>query len=228
MKSLKYLMVSVIVGIGLMLGFQPTSHALTLTLDDLSVAGVELILADNAAGDLNPNPGIIVWTGVIGVWNLNVETAFTYPHQGTPAIPYMHVNSVNTSSNAAGGGNQLNIMSSEINYTGLQTFVLGHGGTTGGTIGFDYWLDPANALFGQVINIGSFGPYGPGAFSGAGFGVPAPSAPYSLTLEALITHGSGVVSSSYDQEITVPEPTTLLLLGFALLGAGLVRRFRKN
>jgi PEP-CTERM motif len=70
--------------------------------------------------------------------------------------------------------------------------------------------------------------FGPGAFSSSDSEGFVHSGPYSLFTQATINFtGPGVVSFDSDLS-TVPEPTSLLLLGSGLAGIGLWSRRKKK
>jgi len=74
---------------------QVTQATPTMTLSDgtTTVAVVDEGLNDQASGI----PGLIQYTGAVGAWSLTVTTVLTKPISGTPAAPYLDVNTTVTS-----------------------------------------------------------------------------------------------------------------------------------
>ncbi|HUJ88766.1 MAG TPA: PEP-CTERM sorting domain-containing protein, partial [Syntrophorhabdales bacterium] len=148
-----------------------------------------------------------------------------YPVLGTTGSPQFDLNTVAVSS---GGPATLDIGLSASGYTfapGGAIFEIG--GTTAGKVsaeafsGSDYF-DTANPLGSEMMFVS------PGVVSGSVNGtVPASPNPYSLSIYTEIDHkGAGI--TSFDANLTVPEPTTLLFLGFGIVGlVGLRRKFQE-
>jgi hypothetical protein len=182
---------------------------------------------------LSADSGVVVFSGGVGAFNVNVTTAITYPVLGSSGSAEIDLNSVNVSSF---GGGTLTIIASEINYTGpidgsgIASFDTLIGGTTSGTVNVASFLDDGNNLFGQASSLGTLGPFGAGAFSGETSGSVSATGPFSLTLKADITHARAG-STSFDlalAPVPVSEPSSVLLLGSGLLGLAFWGRKRVN
>ena len=204
----------------------PRAHA-TLTLQ-LTNGANTFTCADGAACDLNATVGVVLINTSVGAWNINISTALTFPAVGTPALPTLHLTSVNVSSANAG---TLTIAASQTGYTGplAGSFLLGAGGVTSGTVGVQAYLSNANTLFGTSTLLGSLGPF-TGAFSGTlGGSATATGNPYSLTVATTVTHTAAGVSS-LDVNLVLPAPASLILLGSGLTILGLfgMRRARSK
>ncbi len=200
-------------------GYSAPAHALSISLSDGITTAT---CADGAGCDLSGAAGVVVFSGSVGAFNVNVTTAITYPVLGSAAAAEIDLNSVNVSSF---GGGTLTILASEAGYTGpidgsgIASFDTLVGGTTFGTVSVASFLDDNNNLFGQTTSLGTLGPFA-GAFSGAASGGTAAVGPFSLTLKADISHARAGVSS-FDlalAPVAVSEPSSVVLLGAGLLG----------
>lgn len=217
------------------IGFGNPAHAaFKLSLDDSGligdVAGIDELITDGGVGDDSGVTGVIVFNGSIGVFTVNVTTAISKPILGDAADANLDLNSINVSTTGSG---TLTIAVTDTDFlfsdtTTLITFFALLGGTTDGTVTLDVYVDDGNDEFALTTLIASLGAFGPGAFSDITSALATLTGTYSITLVATITHtGAGQVSS-FDAEIEIPEPSTLLVFGIGLLSLGLVIRRRRR
>lgn len=187
--------------------------------------------ADGDACDGSSAAGVVSFSGSVGSWLANVTTAVSYPALGSADVARLDLNSINVSSSGAG---TLTIEASQTDYTGpivggTVSRGFSAGGTTDGSVDFDFYLDDGNTLFGTGALLGSLGPFSGGtnfAFSGSGGGSAAATGTFGLTALASVTH---TASGSSSFNAAIPEPSTLLLMGAGLIALGfLARRERRR
>jgi len=199
-------------------------QAQAATIIELSDGITTVAVTDGGAGDLSATPGVVVFSGAVGVFDVNVTTGLSYPLLGTLSQPRLDLNSVNVSS---GGTGTLTVKLTTTDYTGPATGLatLDTGGTTNGTIEVSSYVDSTNAPFGTTDTTGVLGVYADGPFSGSTFSGTSVSAPYSATIVATITHDDPADVTSFDAEYNiVPEPASAALLGLGIFALARRRR----
>ncbi len=220
---------AVLVG-ALLLGMQSPAQAVGLRITDFSTT----IYCDEAnklgssAGCVFTMPGVVSWAGSLGIFTFTSAVTVSFPTLGSAAGPEIDVSSIEVAS----GLGELFIEGSQTGYTGAggKGFKFSVGGTngapdTGSSADFEAWEDDTNTLFGYGTFLGHLGSFGPGPFSDDTVGSTVTSSPYSLLINAdLFFSGAGSMSYNENLKALVAEPTSVLLMGTALLSLVALRR----
>ena len=204
----------------LLLAAAPAAQAVA-TLSFQLDGGATTLCADGDACDVNAGVGVVTFVTAAGPVTVNVTTGLSQPTlTGDPLIDLNFVVNIT-------GDHELIIGFSDTDFSAGGTFTSTFGGTlngTGSTISAEGFYDAGNALFADTTSMGSIGPFGPGAFSGSLADGNAPAGSYSVTQYITIDTGANGGTASGDFAISVPEPTTLALIGLGLFAFGMRRR----
>jgi len=197
--------------------------ALMLRLDDLTTAGFDVTVTDQGVGDMSTTAGVILFSGPVGSFFINVSTGVNNTTLGTALIPSMDLNSIDVTT---GTGGLLQILLTDTGFTGSGPALMAIGGVTAGKVTYSAWADASNVAFATGNPLGIVGPYS-GAFSGTTgtLGLAASSALYSLTQQVSIVHTTAG-ATSFNATVVVPEPMTPALLGLGLIGVAAFARRR--
>ena len=80
----RFIVTTAMVAVAMAYAVPSAQAAFVLTVVD---GGPPVSITDQGAGDLNPNVGIIIWSGTIGGWTVIVDTGFSKPIVPNPANP---------------------------------------------------------------------------------------------------------------------------------------------
>lgn len=212
-----------------------------LILDAASTGGVDVIVTDGGAGDLDGLVnGTILYSGTVAGYVVNVTTSVSKPVLGGPYVANMHLNDVSVQ--ASGVPDTLDIISTDTDFSiipfpGPAVHDSSVGGTiSAGSITFTDVVDYDNLEFGGILAGAAEstlvqGPFGPVAFAGYQYVGTTGTNPFSMSTQAhIVTPGVATLSFDDDHRVLAPEASSMALLLPGLLPLGLVlrRRLKKS
>lgn len=218
------------IALGAFLHLSPAHAVPTLSIQATGAASPLIVVDDGANDDPGTNliPGIVSYTGPVGVFDFNTTTGVTKPLSGSATSPIFDLNSINVN---GGGPGTITLMFTETDFFtsgGVLDFSFGLGGVAADTIQFQAFASDANTAFGLDTLIVDSGVLS-GTANGTLFGSALLSGTYSLTTVVTITHSAVDQNTSFGASLTtIPAPGfgPVILAGLAAIGAVRLRRKR--
>jgi len=195
----------------------------SLLLASPAQATLILLLSDGTdteiVTDLDAN-GAVLYVGSIGDWILNITLGVADPLIGDTNTAHLDLSSLNVTGWSGNGGTlRIGLTDTNVNVPhGETTYSVNLGGTTGGAISFQSFVDSTNTPFGTETLLYDTGILTGGAFSSFGNGGVMIDGPYSISTFATIRHRHGGLLTGFNHGVQISEPGSLALLGIGLLG----------
>jgi len=169
--------------------------------------------------DLDGNGGVL-YIGSIGDWILNITIGVADPFIGDSNTSRLDLSSLNvTGSSESGGTLYISLTDTDNDVpVGETGYSIDIGGTTGGSISFQSYVDSSNTPFGTGTLLYDTGILSGGAFSTSGNGSVTVDGTYSITTVATLVHDNGWTLTGFNHGVAISEPGSLALFGIGLLG----------
>ena len=206
----------------------PASGDLVLRLTS---GATQVTVTDGGSDDSCGLVGCVTFVGpVSNSFLLNVVTGTSHPLlPATPFLASMSLTSVII-------GNAVGVLVIELTDTDFPAtdagfFSVDSSGTTQGNVSLSAHKNVSNEEFDTTssiaVDLGASG----GTLAGSDSTLHGPLGTYSMTLRAVVTHGIGgttvaSLNASNASSASVPEPSTLVVLGLGLFGVGAMERRR--
>ena len=202
----------------------PANALLMISVDD----GVNSsVFTDNVGADFDNRLGVLGIYISSGNFQLVLSLAQSQPFIGSPTDPIIDLTFAMTSF-GDGGTLTISVTNTDFQGSGTNVGVCEIGGITGGTVDYACFVDDSNTAFARTEQIAGLGPISGGVFAEAANGAFDVNGLYSLTDVLTITHGGGIVTTTGNSNIRIPEPQTLAIFGMGLVAIGLLLWRRRS